>query len=121
MNITANITSPIKVEFKQFIFEDDFVEEGMHAYLTHVEYADEDECYKLFFDFSEFFDHNQPLFEETYYPNKHTDALNLDKDMYTAIEAGCYQPQYSVYFSLSSNTKDNDLFKKEILDYLKII
>ena len=121
MTITTNITAPIKVEFKKYIFEDDFPDTGMRAYLTHAFFSEKDECYKLFFDFTEFFEYNKPLFEEAYYPNKDTRKLGVDKDMYTAIEAGWYSHQYSVFFSISTNNEDDAVFEKEIMNFLKEI
>lgn len=81
----------IKVQFKKGIFEDDFPERGMKAWLTKIEADPLSDCYKLYFDFTEFEEENEKYFSADYYdfvgrPNK------------TAKEIGIYSPKYSVFF-----------------------
>lgn len=84
-----------KVVFLKPIFEDDFPERGMKAWLTKIERTpgldDEltgERAYKLYFDFTDFEKENDKYFTECYYPNTHTKKLP-DKQLYTAKEAGC--------------------------------
>lgn len=115
MAITTDILDAVKVKFLKSIFEDDFTERGMIAWLTGVEYSKHDCSYILYFDFSEFEEYNKKYFRETYYPNIHT---GNEKPFYTAIEAGMYTPKLSVYFSVPSE-KDNPYeFAREIQNYL---
>lgn len=120
--ITANITKPIKVKFIKPIFEDDFVEEGMIAYLTKVEWDTHyDDCYKLHFDFSEFEEENAPLFSENYWPNCHVVEIQKEtgRTLFTAKEVRCYDPNYWVYFSCGDMiTRDDKTFEEAILEYL---
>ena len=81
----------VKVCFKKGIFEDDFPERGMKAWLTKIEPDPRCDCYKLYFDFTEFEEENDKYFSSDYYdsngrPNK------------TAKEVNLYNPKYSVYF-----------------------
>lgn len=92
---------PIKVKFKQSIFEDSFIEEGMIAYLTKVEIEDkysdpESVVYELSFNQEPFMEHNEILLTECYYQNKYT-GYNKDKKLYTAKEAGCFDKRWSDY------------------------
>ena len=117
------MVSAIKVQFIKEIFEDDFVERGMTAWLTAIDYDDRAECYKLYFDFTEFESINDKYFREMYYPNRHTAKLNC-KELYTAKEAGIYKPKYWVYFNtipLSVNTeiRNDSLFPDQIAKYLQ--
>lgn len=119
--ISVDMIEKIKVQFVKPIFEDDFPEKGMKAWLTDIEWSDKDESYKLFFDFKEFEEYNDPYFKEVYYSNIHTKKLGIEKPLYTAKEAGVYNPKYSVYFSVSSNDRNDLLFKEEILECLRIV
>lgn len=95
---------PAHVVFRKPIFEDDFVEAGMRAYLTGVEVEGEE--IKLFFYFGDDFDHNKRMFRQSYYGRE---ALGLDpKKLYTALETNDYQEYYSVYAMKTD----------KILDYL---
>ena len=83
--------SAVKIRFKKGIFEDDFPERGMKAWLTKIEPDHRCDCYKLYFDFTEFEEENDKYFSSDYYdsngrPNK------------TAKEVNLYNPKYSVYF-----------------------
>ena len=119
--ITADMLDTVKVQFLKPIFEDDFVERGMKAWLTSVEWCVREKCYELTFDFSEFEEGNIKYFKESYYENICTRKLNLDKEFYTAIEAGCYTSKYSVYFSVKGDSQDDVEFNKSIIEYLKVI
>lgn len=124
--ITADIIDAVKVQFLQPIFEDDFPERGMKAWLTKVEYKRTTQCYQLFFDFTEFEAENLKYFTEVFYPTRHTreavqNGRMEHKELYTAIEAGSYTPKYSVYFSVTSFTEDPALFAEEIAEYLQVV
>lgn len=120
--ITTNIAAPIKVQFIKEIFEDDFVETGMIAMLMKVEWSTKyNDCYELFFDFSDFEEHNDKLFTKSYWPNCHTKHIEQEtgRTMFTAKEAQCYDPKYSVFFScIHWMNRDDEAFAKEIQDYL---
>jgi len=106
----------IQVQFKKGIFEDDFPDKGMKAWLTDVQFDEAHCCYELFFDFSEFENHNFKYFKEVYYPNQHT---GTDKQKYTAIQAGYYNPKYGVFFGDLKNTTE---FNEGLInEYLKVI
>jgi len=116
--ITVDMLDAIKVQFLKPIFEDDFVERGMTAWLTKVEWQEQKCCYKLFFDFSEFEEINDKYFTESYFHNKR--CIVQEKHLYTAKEAGHYSPKYSVYFSCGDHEIHNDIaFADEIKQYLK--
>ena len=85
--ISVDFVSAIKVQFKKPIFEDDFVERGMTAWLVDVEWDTENECYKLWFDFEEFEEINKKYFKAVYHPNKYTEQLEHDtgRKLFTAI------------------------------------
>lgn len=118
MAITADMVSAVKVQFLAPIFEDDFVERGMTAWLTGVTF--EDECYKLHFDFSEFEAENEKYFPRCYFANRHTANIDREDGLYTAKEAGYYNPKYSVYFSVDDMATRNDkAFAAEIKEYLR--
>lgn len=120
--ITADMLDAIKVQFLKPIFEGDFPERGMTAWLTRVDWDDQQtECYKLFFDFTEFESINEKYFQEEYYANRHTKELGVEKALYTAREAGMYRPKYSVYFSCGSMvTRDDAAFAEAIKEHLKV-
>lgn len=113
--IKANMTDAVKVKFLKQIFEEDFPEKGMIAWLTDIEWDSGYDCYNLFFDFREFEEHNDKYFKEVYWPNIHTKKLEAEtgRKLFTAKEAGCYNPKYSVYFSISTFNKDDALFEQE--------
>jgi hypothetical protein len=91
----------------------------MKAWLTATVYDEKHECYKLFFDFTEFESENDKYLQESYYPNNTTAKLKLDKPLYTAKEAGYYENKYSVYCSIKSGVRNDVEFNEEILEYLK--
>ena len=117
--IKVDRISAVKVQFKKPIFEEDFVEKGMTAWLTDIKWDEGYECYNLFFDFTEFEEINDKYFKQTYYPNVHTKSISTTRQLFTAKEAGLYEPKYSAYFSISSDKRDDVLFEKEIVEYLK--
>lgn len=85
---------PVEVAFKQSIFEDDFVEPGMRAYLVGFDEADSsdvnDPMYNAYFYFGDHYEHNKKLFRRTFYGKEPGELL-------TCEEAGQYQQHYSVY------------------------
>jgi hypothetical protein len=117
--ITVDMLDAIKVQWLKPIFEDDFPERGMTAWLTAVEWEQDDEGYKLYFDFSEFEAGNAKYFREVYFPNRFT---GTGKSMFTALEAGQYTPKYSVYFSCGNmTTRDDEAFAVAIQEHLKVV
>lgn len=117
--ITPNMIAAIKVVFKKQIWEEDFPERGMTAWLTGIEWNKRNECYELFFDFKDFEVENDKYFKEVYFPNVHTREL-AEKPLYTAKEAGYYNPKYSVFWSASSQNRElceND-FSTAISEFL---
>lgn len=122
MSITVDMVEAIQVQFLKPIFEEDFPEKGMKAWLTGVEWDSKSDCYKLYFDFKDFEEHNDKYFREVYHMNLHTQKLGLNKQKYTAKEAGYYTQKYSVYFSCGDHESHNDkAFKEEIIKYLRIV
>lgn len=98
-----------KVIFLKPIFEDDFPEKGMKAWLTDIVLMDRDECYKLYFDFTEFEEENEKYFKADYYDENGVACL-------TAKERGMYNPKYSVYFGDVHKSEDEN--DKELKEYL---
>lgn len=98
------------VIFKKPIFEDDFPEKGMMAYLTDIVKSPDNNCYKLYFDFTEFERDNYKYFKADYYDSNGQPCL-------TAIEAGLYSPKYSVYFGDMEWTQEKleEELKKHIM------
>lgn len=122
MAITATAIDAIKVQFVEPIFEEDFVEKGMTAWLTDVQWDEGCECYKLFFDFEEFEDINRKYFKAVFHPNCHTKELEerTGRKLFTAVEAGWYEPKYTVYFSCGDHTnRDDEAFTREITRHLR--
>lgn len=105
--ISLSMVEAIKVMFAKPIFEDDFVEKGMTAWLTDIEYDKSKNLYRLYFDFTEFEDINKKYFKKSFYQNE---------NLVTAWEAGLYYPKYSVYFSF--NTDEFPSFEDAINTYL---
>jgi hypothetical protein len=115
----------VKVAFLKEIFEDDFPERGMTAWFIRYEWSEQNECYKLYFDFTDFEEKNEKYFTESYYENIHTRKLvengAIDKKLWTAKEAGYYSPKYSVYFSIKSGKRNDEMLNQELKEYLKIL
>ena len=120
--LTVNMVSAVKVQFLKPIFEEDFPEKGMTAWLTDVEWDSRSGCYKLYFDFSEFEDINLKYFKRMYHPNRHTHGYDESRKLFTAIEAGYYESKYSVYFSTKNNDekRDDEAFARDIQEYLRV-
>lgn len=122
--ITASMIEAKKVMFLKPLFEDDFVERGMKAWLTKIEWSQETECYKLYFDFTEFEAENDKYLTETYYPNRHTRELEkTGRTLFTAKEAGMYHNKNTFYFSPMTNGRcvdgQNDAaFEENIKEFL---
>lgn len=121
--ITDNIVDAVKVQFLKPIFEDDFPDKGMVAWLVDVTWEDEVDCYKLWFDFTEFDAQNDKYFKADYRPNRHTAALQdaTGRMEFTAKEAGMYTPKYSVYFSTNLERRSTEDFEREIQNYLRVV
>lgn len=118
--ITPDMIDAVKVQFIKPIFEDDFVEKGMKAWLTDVEWDEKTEGYVLYFDFTDFEAENDKYLKETYYPNSHT-PKDTHRSFFTAKEAGMYSNKLRTYFSVSSNKRDDSAFCDEIRDYLRVV
>lgn len=120
--ITADMVEAKKVVFLKPIFEDSFVERGMKAWLTGVEWNDRNGCYQLFFDFSDFEEENAKYFRASYYPNRKTEELEAatGRTLFTAIEAGYYSAKSHDYFSVG-DVRDDAKFTKEITEYLRVV
>ncbi len=120
MYMGTDMTTAVKVKFKKPIFEDDFPEVGMIAWLTAVEWDSSVDGYNLFFDFTEFEEHNDKYFRAVYWPNIHTREIEAatGRNRFTAKEAGMYQPKYSVYLSLPNENRDDAELREELLEYL---
>ena len=121
LKIRANMVTAQKVIFLKPIFEDDFPEKGMSAWLVDVEWVEKDLCYKLYFDFAEFEAENEKYFKAVYYSNCRTAGLaeSTCRKHFTAKEAGCYDPKYSVHFYVESvEHRDDEAFEREITNYL---
>lgn len=120
--ISPNLTKAVKVRFIDVLFEDDFVEKGMIAWLTKVEVdekIDDEVVYKLHFDFTEFEAENDKFFTATYYSNNKTRELEeqTGRDLFTAKETGYYTPK--AYFYLG--VRAGETFESEIAKYLEVI
>lgn len=139
MFITPNPKEAVHVVFLKPIFEDDFVETGMEAWFLAAEWDRKTECFKLFFNFSDFERVNDKYFRETYHPNVHTkqNCPDSTRKFFTAQEAGWYNPRYSVHMSVPGVTADNyadlsvsalpgqssridALFGREMLKYVRL-
>ena len=122
MTIIVDMIDAIKVQFIKPICEDDFVEKGMKAWLVDVEWAKREKCYKLYFDFTDFEAENDKYFKTTFYPNRHTKAIEeaTGRTLFTAKESGWYTPKYSVYLSVGDGEKRDDVaFAREITQYIR--
>lgn len=116
--ITPNMVDAVKVQFISDEWgEFSFVDIGMKAWLTKVELDENDggcKTYKLYFDFTEFYDENLKYFTEDYYPNIHTANLSeRPSGLYTAIEAGWYNHKEVIYVSVFND------FNEEISKHIK--
>ena len=120
--ITVDMVEAKKVVFLKPIFEDDFVERGMKAWLTGIEWDQKSASYTLFFDFSDFEEENAKYFRASYYPNRKTEELEAatGRTLFTAIEAGYYSAKRHDYFSVG-DVRDDAKFTKEITEYLRVV
>lgn len=110
-----NMLEAIKVQFLKPIFEDDFPERGMKAWLTAIDKCESERCWKLFFDFTEFEEENDKYMKVKYYDDNYNSNPTL-----TAKEVGLYSNKYSVYFG-DLDIKEYGTFTEQISEYLKII
>ena len=115
--IDMNMIEAIKVQFIKPIFEEDWIEKGMKAWLTDIEWCPRTECYNLYFDFTEFEAYNDKYFKESFY---FYDAGGREV-LKTAKETGAYKPKYSVYLSVSGEGRNDEVFAEEIKQYLRIV
>ena len=121
LKIQVNMVAARKVIFLKPIFEEDFPEKGMSAWLVDVEWDKKHQCYKLYFDFAEFEAENEKYFKAVYYSNRRTAELEAStgRTLFTAKEAGFYDPKYSVYFNIEGvDHRDDEAFEREITNYL---
>lgn len=109
--ITVDMLDAIKVQFLKPIFEDDFPERGMTAWLTKIDRVGD--CWKLYFDFTEFEAINDKYFVEAYnYSSKqYRENGGVMKGTYTAKEAGEYRPKYSVMLDVGCEPFDDKIKK----------
>lgn len=122
MTISVDMIDAIKVQFVNPIFEDDFVEKGMKAWLTDIVWAEDEKCYMLYFDFTDFEAENDKYFKASYHPNHLTRTIEetTGRTMFTAKESGWYNPKYFVYLSVVDGEKRvDDAFAREITEYLR--
>jgi len=120
--ITVDMLDAIKVQILKPLFEEDFPERGMTAWLTSVEWDGRSECYRLYFDFTEFEAGNAKYFKEVYCANRHTREAELDKPLYTALEAGMYTQKYGVCFSCGDmQHQDDTAFAEVIKEHLRVV
>ena len=101
----------IRVIFLKPIFEDDFPDRGMKAYLTHIDRLYEEGCWKLYFDFTEFEKENEKYLKADYYDKNGCACL-------TAKEAGMYNNKYSVCFGETDINKYGS-FESQISKHLE--
>lgn len=114
---SPDMIDAVKIQFLSPIFEEDFTERGMKAWLTKIELCEKKYCYRLFFDFKDFEKENDKYFTECFYENRYTDGT---KELYTAKESGNYNHKYNVYFGdlLKNNENEN---MKDLENYIKAI
>ena len=110
------ITEAIEIQFIKPIFEEDFVEAGMQAWLVKIEREPDGSVYTLYFNFSDFEVVNDKYFIECFYK---TDQETGKKSLVTAMEAGYYEPRYSVYFCTSDGAANPDTFSEDLSQYIK--
>lgn len=124
--ITVDMIEAKKVVFLNPFFEDDFVERGMTAWLTLIEWDNEHECYSLYFDFTEFEDINEKYFRRTYYSNRFTKMIDPEgrHALYTAKEANMYEAKCRALLNAKRDgiyitERDDDAFAETIKEFLK--
>jgi len=120
--ISPNMVSAIQIQFYGIISEDDFIEKGMKAWLTGIDWCKDSNCYILYLDFSDFEEYNAKYFRRTYYGNRYTGEIEeaTGRTLFTAIEARYYESKLAIRFALTSDTRNDKLFEKEIQKYLRI-
>lgn len=122
-NPFIDFVDALKVQFLKPIFEDDFPDRGMTAWLTDITWEKREDCFKLYFDFSDFEEINDKYFKEEYYSNKFTRYIeeSTGRKLFTALETGNYSPKYSVYFSIPDNSPDRNKLAQDLLEYLRVV
>lgn len=100
---TLEPKNPILIRVKKEMFEDDFVEVGMigilHKLELSLDYDSNAFILQVHIDFSNHTDHNKSLLKEVFYPNSYTAKLNINKELYTAEEAGYFSNQEQKNYS----------------------
>ena len=92
------MVSAIKVQFLKPIFEDDFVERGMTAWLTGIQETAPG-TWELYFDFTDFESINDKYLIKRYLPNYHTRNLPHRGDKkFTAKEVGVYRNKLTCFY-----------------------
>ena len=109
-NIKENMIDAIKVQFLQPVFEDDFPERGMKAWLTGIERLKSKGCWRLYFDFSDFEQENEKYLRAVYYDDKGCATL-------TAKQNGLYTNKYDVFFG-DLDVNKFGTFEEQINKYL---
>jgi hypothetical protein len=101
---------PIEITFKEPIFEDDFVESGMRAFLVGID--SKESVNSLYFYFGHHEEYNEMFFRANYTLDflPEYDVSNKKSKNPTAIECGMYERHYSVYVDKSEIVGDY-LFK----------
>jgi hypothetical protein len=116
--ISLNMVAAVRVRIAKPIDPDSWVEKGMVAWLTDIVWNDRAMCYELFFDFTDFEPINLKYLKRTYFPNSRTAAVSTTRQVFTAIEAGMYDPYQSAYLSVPSDTRNDAEFEQYIQQYL---
>ena len=112
-SINENMLEAIKVIFLKPIFEDGFPDRGMKAWLTAIDKRESENCWKLYFDFTDFESENDKYMKANYYDDNSNPTL-------TAKQAGRYSNKYSVYFG-DLDTEEFGTFEEQIKEFLMII
>lgn len=112
--IDVNMIDAVKVQFLKPIFEDDFVDRGMKAWLTKIEKRDD--MYDLYFDLTEFEQENDKYMTESFFMYG-----KMGKELGTAKEAGHYKNKTSFFFCTKDNGANDDTFSTDIAEYLQVI
>lgn len=111
--IKEDMIEAVRVMFIKQIHKDDFPEKGMKAWLTDVVKDNAAECWKLYFDFTDFEKENDKYLKSVYY-------ISSMNEKGTAKEAGYYKNKYSTYFG-DIDTETYGSFEEQISKYLKVI
>lgn len=121
--ITADFVDAIKVQFLKPLFDEDFVERGMKAWLTKVEWDPYGVCWNLYFDFTDFEAENDKYLTQSYHPNTHTAAFSTTRKAFTAKEAGYYSNKLKCQLWAEDAEGDADklAFARAVKEYLRVV